>query len=173
MITRAQAEALLTLAESLEACERLGIWLMQDSYHIPVLRVPGAFKRMFDFKAGSIRNAVTCLTPTRTQEMNTDPSLKIDWSKAPEGTTHRLPRGRWHRIDNDGVIYVSVCGTWVVPTILDPEQYVEQLVKHPNYKEFDGNRAEVISDMLKQIRRAKDAGKGPAYYLYEEGYRKW
>lgn len=32
MITRAQAEALLTLAESLEACERLGIYLATDQY---------------------------------------------------------------------------------------------------------------------------------------------
>lgn len=30
MITRAQAEALLTLAESLEACERLGIGFAAD-----------------------------------------------------------------------------------------------------------------------------------------------
>lgn len=30
MITRAQAEALLTLAESLEACERLGLKLTED-----------------------------------------------------------------------------------------------------------------------------------------------
>ena len=30
MITRAQAEALLTLAESLEACERLGVEVSQE-----------------------------------------------------------------------------------------------------------------------------------------------
>lgn len=51
MITRAQAEALLTLAESLEACERLGLKVEQESedasicvgdvFHAPLFSVNG------------------------------------------------------------------------------------------------------------------------------------
>lgn len=37
MITRAQAEALLTLAESLEACERLGIEVQESTYGMCII----------------------------------------------------------------------------------------------------------------------------------------
>lgn len=37
MITRTQAEALLTLAESLEACERLDVGLHSDMDHVIVM----------------------------------------------------------------------------------------------------------------------------------------
>lgn len=65
MITRAQAEALLTLAESLEACERLGV-----SLGLPVTACDCSFidfgvteHYVDDFKAMTIRLAVNALIP--------------------------------------------------------------------------------------------------------------
>lgn len=65
MITRSQAEALLTLAESLEACERQGIWLTEDEDHTPCLRIPGEYKRMCGFKGMNIRLALDALIPKK------------------------------------------------------------------------------------------------------------
>lgn len=66
MITRAQAEALLTLAESLEACERLDIRLEQhrDIY----VNISGKH-RWIEPTAVGIRLAVNELTPFRDQEI--------------------------------------------------------------------------------------------------------
>ena len=62
MITRAQAEALLTLAESLEACERLGVTVEQD-YEDPSLSVSGEYHCVTSVNAMSIRLAVNALIP--------------------------------------------------------------------------------------------------------------
>jgi hypothetical protein len=65
MINRAQAEALLTLAESLEACHRIGIFLdlpetACDSASIDI----GGYQHHMDcFSAISIRLAVNALIP--------------------------------------------------------------------------------------------------------------
>lgn len=61
MITRAQAEALLTLAESLEACERLGIELggysVNGSAVLDLDVSPGGFESLLT--AEDIRSFVT------------------------------------------------------------------------------------------------------------------
>jgi hypothetical protein len=67
MITRAQAEALLTLAESLEACERFGIELCVPGRDEMVLIV-GDCPENLDLHNGgltsvSIRLAVNALIP--------------------------------------------------------------------------------------------------------------
>lgn len=62
MIARAQAEALLTLAESLEACERLGVDLMLDEAGV-IISTPGVFEYISDLKGVQVRLAVNELTP--------------------------------------------------------------------------------------------------------------
>lgn len=56
MITRAQAEALLTLAESLEACERLDIGLHNDMDHV-ILMGKGVFQYVGKPSGKDIRKA--------------------------------------------------------------------------------------------------------------------
>lgn len=64
MITRAQAEALLTLAESLEACERQGIEVYYDGgQEIWINDSPLIPLRTEDLNGMSIRLAVNALIP--------------------------------------------------------------------------------------------------------------
>lgn len=60
MITRAQAEALLTLAESLEACERLGIGFAADERGKVSLRSsdPSSDVELSGFSAFAVRVAL-------------------------------------------------------------------------------------------------------------------
>lgn len=70
MITRVQAEALLTLAESLEACERLGVDLGVGVDGETWIGVSRDYKDDFDvpgFSASTIRDAVKALTPAQEQ----------------------------------------------------------------------------------------------------------
>lgn len=65
MITRAQAEALLTLAESLEACEREGVEVTCK------LRFPGFLLSHFPdterlFSGAGVREVVNALVPKHT-----------------------------------------------------------------------------------------------------------
>lgn len=65
MITRAQAEALLTLAESLEACERVGVTVNSE------LRFPGFLLSRYPdtsrlFSAAGVRSVVADLMPKHT-----------------------------------------------------------------------------------------------------------
>ena len=60
MITRAQAEALLTLAESLEACEKLGIVI--EHYSDVFINVGSTYRQAVITGAG-IRLAVHAMTP--------------------------------------------------------------------------------------------------------------
>lgn len=71
MITRAQAEALLTLAESLEACERLGIdlHLPESACDSASIDVGDQVEFVDDFKSMTVRLAVRALTPFREQEI--------------------------------------------------------------------------------------------------------
>ena len=62
MITRAQAEALLTLAESLEACEQLGITLMPGDDFVDI-RFSDDYHRLQDVDGMAIRLAVNALIP--------------------------------------------------------------------------------------------------------------
>lgn len=67
MITRAQAEALLTLAESLEACERLNLCLIgsgsyPDMYVVPVDQLPEGSV----LASSTLRTAVADLMPKQT-----------------------------------------------------------------------------------------------------------
>lgn len=55
MITRAQAEALLTLAESLEACTELGIQIQEDDEGVCVL----IGDRPWFSEAGEVINGIT------------------------------------------------------------------------------------------------------------------
>jgi hypothetical protein len=62
MITRAQAEALLTLAESLEACERQQItFTLGDD--VICLNYPETWEMLFDLTGSDIRDAVQKLIP--------------------------------------------------------------------------------------------------------------
>lgn len=64
MITRAQAEALLTLAESLEACERLWIEVYYDEgQEIYVNDYPVISLRTDDLTGPKLRTAVASLMP--------------------------------------------------------------------------------------------------------------
>lgn len=68
MITRAQAEALLTLAESLEACERNGLYLTVPGRGEVVLDCSGQQEVNVDLDASQItgmalRLAVNALIP--------------------------------------------------------------------------------------------------------------
>lgn len=67
MITRAQAEALLTLAESLEACERQGLGVSEDDEGLWVQSLVTMDTLYHNSKVGigamSIRLAVNALTP--------------------------------------------------------------------------------------------------------------
>lgn len=64
MITRAQAEALLTLAESLEACERLGIALVAR-YYTARLDLPGLSAYLEEgLNGSSVRSLVAGQIPT-------------------------------------------------------------------------------------------------------------
>lgn len=65
MITRAQAEALLTLAESLEACERLGIdlHLPQTACDSASIDIGDQVEFVDDFKSVTVRLAVNALIP--------------------------------------------------------------------------------------------------------------
>ena len=78
MITRAQAEALLTLAESLEACERLGIDL-----HLPETACDSASinigehaEFVDDFKSMTVRLAVNALVPKRSGRLPDPPNYQ-------------------------------------------------------------------------------------------------
>ena len=62
MITRAQAEALLTLAESLEACERLGMVFNVDEAGLFVLG-SGLCENLGQPTGMSVRLAVNALIP--------------------------------------------------------------------------------------------------------------
>lgn len=62
MITRAQAEALLTLAESLEACERQQITFTLGDDFI-CLNYPETWEMISDLDGASIRHAVNALIP--------------------------------------------------------------------------------------------------------------
>ena len=62
MITRAQAEALLTLAESLEACERLGMAFNIDEAGLYVLGT-GLCENLGQPSGMSVRLAVNGLIP--------------------------------------------------------------------------------------------------------------
>lgn len=63
MITRAQAEALLTLAESLEACERLGVGLSHHSVGMTLGPNEQGLCIMPDSTAMQVRLAVNALIP--------------------------------------------------------------------------------------------------------------
>lgn len=64
MITRAQAEALLPLAESLEACERLGVNVRLGDYFADITYAEGAdWQRVYDLDGMSIRLAINALIP--------------------------------------------------------------------------------------------------------------
>lgn len=64
MITRAQAEALLPLAESLEACERLGVEVYYDEgQEIYVNEHPLIILRADDLTGAKIRTALASLMP--------------------------------------------------------------------------------------------------------------
>lgn len=66
MITRAQAEALLTLAESLEACERLGIEVGECSDGKLAIDINGDYWFPDEYESlnsMSIRLAVNALIP--------------------------------------------------------------------------------------------------------------
>lgn len=64
MITRAQAEALLTLAESLEACERQGLSLMLGDDFADVVYGDGFNSfRVDDLTGMDFRLAVNALIP--------------------------------------------------------------------------------------------------------------
>ena len=62
MITRAQAEALLTLAESLEACERLGVSLHNDMDHVRLMG-KGVFEYVGEPTGMALRVAISNLIP--------------------------------------------------------------------------------------------------------------
>lgn len=62
MITRAQAEALLTLAESLEACERLGVKVSPDENFI-MLDTGDRFEYVGSMSSIEVRLAVNALIP--------------------------------------------------------------------------------------------------------------
>lgn len=76
MITRAQAEALLTLAESLEACERTGISVFEDFDGLLVSSANSDSPIYSDpeghLTGMSIRLAVATLSPKRSGRL-TDP----------------------------------------------------------------------------------------------------
>ena len=63
MITRAQAEALLTLAESLEACERLGVGLSHTSLGVFVGPDDNGLCILPDCTSMQVRLAVNALIP--------------------------------------------------------------------------------------------------------------
>ena len=63
MITRAQAEALLTLAESLEACERLGVTVEQDYEDASICYGGKSCTSITAVTSVSVRLAVNTLTP--------------------------------------------------------------------------------------------------------------
>lgn len=66
MITRAQAEALLTLAESLEACERVGVTIEQDYEDASVCYSGRSCQVISSINARSVRAAVAELMPKHT-----------------------------------------------------------------------------------------------------------
>jgi len=63
MITRAQAEALLTLAESLEACERLGIELPIDEEGMAIFFHGSDWVNLYKLTGMEIRMAVSSISP--------------------------------------------------------------------------------------------------------------
>lgn len=76
MITRAQAEALLTLAESLEACERQGVTLMPGDDFVDIC-FPDDYHRLQNVDGMSIRLAVNKLVPK--QEI----TYALNWEERP------------------------------------------------------------------------------------------
>jgi hypothetical protein len=64
MITRAQAEALLTLAEALEACERRGVTL--EAVSGINLEVPGLDRPLWGGRARDLRERINSLIPKHT-----------------------------------------------------------------------------------------------------------
>ena len=66
MITRAQAEALLTLAESLEACERVGLTLKGISTGDTLIHGMKDDQLLTDLSGMSVRLAVNALVPKHT-----------------------------------------------------------------------------------------------------------
>lgn len=63
MITRAQAEALLTLAESLEACERLGLKVAQESQDASICVGDVFHAPLFSIDGTGVRYVVKHLSP--------------------------------------------------------------------------------------------------------------
>lgn len=67
MITRAQAEALLTLAESLEACERLNVSIKTRNQTLDLQCADGFRAQvLYGLSSREIRNAVADLMPKHT-----------------------------------------------------------------------------------------------------------
>lgn len=66
MITRAQAEALLTLAESLEACERVGVSIADEDVSQYICYGVGKYENVGQLTSVSVRLAVNNLVPKHT-----------------------------------------------------------------------------------------------------------
>lgn len=66
MITRAQAEALLTLAESLEACERVGVTLKGVSTGGTLVQGMLDDQLLSGLSGSDVRHAVNALVPKHT-----------------------------------------------------------------------------------------------------------
>lgn len=85
MITRAQAEALLTLAESLEACERLNIGVVPSfdgSQNLQFLDSSAPFARVSALHGKKVRNAVSELVPKTSIEEHS-------YTVGPKGVTNK------------------------------------------------------------------------------------
>lgn len=56
---------------------------------------------------------------------------KVDWSLAPEGATHKVPKGCWYKIDGDQVFCWSNTGNWSGPYPIRQYQdgSMEEMVK--------------------------------------------
>jgi len=76
MITRAQAEALLTLAESLEACERLGVTVEQDYEDASICYGGKTCISITAVTSISIRLAVNSLAPKRSGRLPDPPNYQ-------------------------------------------------------------------------------------------------
>lgn len=85
MITRAQAEALWTLAESLEACERVGVNLGAngcDRAHVDIETGPFPFFGE-PFRGSDIRRYVSNLIPKTERE-------EYQYTVGPKGVTEQV-----------------------------------------------------------------------------------
>ncbi|MNR21402.1 hypothetical protein D3C85_1383010 [compost metagenome] len=138
MITRAQAEALLTLAESLEACERLGaaLYLSDSMTSIGVLHGGDLEWIEGDLTGAGIRLVVNSLMPKQEQ------TYTLDWEEKGELAVDAPRHEENARLESAAPKLLKALQNMLElerPLTGNPSR--ERLIEHWEYEQSQGNGA--------------------------------